>query len=192
MSPGLNIPWLNFSINWYVRSMSSRSHGVTSCWSQRLLRCLRFPVQFSLVVPRPGFGNICTASFSSFNDNDSLPLPCKLVGCSRHRRAGAGHGFCIWFWQRTGLPSQQQIGDFDLPAHLCVFRKLTAFPCSHNCFYHTTPFWMAWLFTSWHHFYLQANLHFSSHHIILPTLPQDPLHLCEWHHCALTGVTMGK
>lgn len=51
---------------------------------------------------------------------------------------------------------------------------------------------MAWLFTSWHHLYLQVNLHFSSHHIILPTLPQDPLRLREWHHCALTGVIMGK
>lgn len=119
----------------------------------------------------------------------TIPFP-RLA--SRWDTAGAGRGFCAWFWQRTSLPSLQQIGGFDLSAPLDVFRKLTAFPRSHNCFYHTTPFWTAWPFTSWHHLYLQANLCFGSHHIILPILPQDLLRLREWHHCDLTGVIMGK
>lgn len=106
---------------------------------------------FSSVVSGPALSNICAAAFSPLNDSNFLLLPHRLVGCSQRGRAGADCGFSVWFWQRTSLPSQQQIGDFDLPALLHVFRKLTAFPRSHNCFYHTTLFQMAWLFTSWHH-----------------------------------------
>lgn len=138
-------------------------------------------------MPRPACSNVRAAAFSPFNNNHSLPSPREPVGHSR-----GWPRVLAWFWQRTSLPSQQQIGGFDLSAPLDVFRKLTAFPRSHNCFYHTTTFWTSWPFTSWHHLYLQANLRFGSHHIILPTLPQDLLRLREWHHCDLTGVIMGK
>lgn len=93
-------------------------------------------------VPRllaPSLGGaqlLCSCLYPCWRQH-YLPLASQ-GGMLQAQEKQAGCVLSVWFWQSTSIPPQQQIGDFDLPAPLDVFRKLTAFPRSSNCFYRAT------------------------------------------------------